>query len=208
MASTAVGTPLDMLGGKDATESAPEDKSLPLQLIARALPPFYWVPTVDTLSCFEVSGAHGEVVAKVGDFESLGSALPIAGTLKMTKGGLFAWTLQVVRQSPRRPQVHFGLQGSGHSRPWRLVNTGRCSRSRDDGPWLARPGGDLAIAEGDYVHCEADLRGLSGPLGSFAFAVNGGEFETVFEDIPLSEGPLHPVVVMGGGGTVCRICAA
>jgi hypothetical protein len=65
----------------------------------------------------------------------------------------------------------------------------------------------MLIGEGDYVHCEADLRGLDGPLGSFAFAVNDGPFETVFEDIPLSEGSLQPVVAMGGGGTTCRLCA-
>lgn len=64
----------------------------------------------------------------------------------------------------------------------------------------------MLIGEGDYVHCEADLRGLEGPLGSFAFAVNDGPFETVFEDIPLSEGPLQPVVAMGGSGTTCRLC--
>uniref|UniRef100_A0A7S1QMK4 Uncharacterized protein n=1 Tax=Alexandrium catenella TaxID=2925 RepID=A0A7S1QMK4_ALECA len=169
-------------------------------------PPFYWVPTVDTITEFEVSGVAGEVVGKTGDYEDKGSALPIAGTLRMAKGGLYLWTLQIVRQCPRRPHLQFGLHGVNHARPWRLVSTGRCSRSRDDGPWLARPGGDMLIGEGDYVHCEADLRGLDGPLGSFAFAVNDGPFETVFEDIPLSEGPLQPVIAMGGSGTTCRLC--
>ena len=51
----------------------------------------------------------------------------------------------------------------------------------DDGPWLARPAGDLHLGEGDYIHCEVDLRGLS-PLGTFAMAVNAGPFEQVFED--------------------------
>jgi len=170
-------------------------------------PPFYWVSTVETITEFEVSGAAGEVVTKTGDYEDQRSALPIAGTLRMSKGGLYLWTLQVVRQCPRRPNLQFGIHGAGHARPWRLVSTGRCSRSRDDGPWLARPGGDMLIGEGDYVHCEADLRGLDGPLGSFAFAVNDGPFETVFEDIPLSEGCLQPVVAMGGNGTTCRLCA-
>lgn len=169
--------------------------------------PFYWVPTVDTITEFEVSGAAGEVVTKTGDYEDQRSALPIAGTLRMSKGGLYLWTLQIVRQCPRRPNLQFGVHGAGHARPWRLVSTGRCSRSRDDGPWLQRPGGDMLIGEGDYVHCEADLRGLDGPLGSFAYAVNDGPFETVFEDIPLSEGSLQPVVAMGGGGTTCRLCA-
>jgi len=171
-------------------------------------PPFYWVPAVDAITEFEVSGAAGEVVSKTGDYEDKSSALPIAGTLRMAKGGLYLWTLQVVRQCPRRPHLQFGLHGANHARPWRLVSTGRCSRSRDDGPWLVRPGGDLLIGEGDYVHCEADLRGVHGPLGTFSFAVNDGPFETVFEDIPLSEGPLQPVVAMGGSGTTCRLCPA
>lgn len=177
----------------------------PLLLTPSVPPPFYWVPCVDTVSDFEVGGAHGEVVTKVGDYEDQTSALPIAGTLRMARGGLYSWTLQIVRQSPHRPQMQFGLHGTNHGRPWRLVSTSRCGRSRDDGPWMPRPGGDLAIVEGDYIHCEVDLRGLLGPLGSFAFAVNDGPFETLFEDIPLSEGPLQPVVAMGGGGTACRV---
>mmetsp|Transcript_73633 Transcript_73633/g.204680 ORF Transcript_73633/g.204680 Transcript_73633/m.204680 type:complete len:415 (+) Transcript_73633:99-1343(+) len=171
-------------------------------------PPFYWALTVETIGEFEVSGACGEVVAKINDFEDSSSALPVAGTLRMSKGGLYHWTLQIVRQCTHRPQIQFGLHGANHARPWRLVSTGRCSRSRDDGPWLARPSGDMAIVEGDYVHCEADLRGVSGPLGSFSFSVNAGQMETVFEDIPLSEGPLQPVVLMGGAGTTCRLCPA
>lgn len=172
----------------------------------KSLPPFYWVPTVESIPEFEVSGAAGEIVRKTGDYEDRGSALPIAGALKMDRGGLYIWTLQIVRQNPDRPQVQFGIHGLAHARPWRLVNSSRCSRSRDDGPWLSRPNGDLCIKEGDYIHCEVDLRGLHGPLGSFSFAVNGGQFETVFEDIPLSDGPLQPVVAMGGGGTICRVC--
>jgi len=172
------------------------------------LPPFYWVPTVDTISEFEVSGSCGELVTKTGDYEDRSSALPIAGTLRMDRGGLYLWTLQIVRQCSERPQIQFGIHGVGHARPWRLVNSGRCSRSRDDGPWMSRPTGDLCIMEGDYIHCEADLRGLEGPLGTFSFAVNDGPLETVFEDIPLSEGPLQPVVAMGGSGTTCRLCPA
>lgn len=172
-----------------------------------ALPPFYWVPTVDTVMQFEVSGAYGEVVAKAGDYEDRNGTLPIAGTLRMTKGGLYAWTIQIVRQCPHRPQLHFGLQGVNHARPWRLVSTGRCGRCSDDGLWLPRPSGDFAIGEGDYVHCEVDLRGLHGQLGAFAFAVNDGPFETVFEDIPLSGPMLQPVIAMGGNGTACRIVA-
>eukprot|EP00927_Polykrikos_kofoidii_P041257 TRINITY_DN35184_c0_g2_i1.p1 TRINITY_DN35184_c0_g2~~TRINITY_DN35184_c0_g2_i1.p1 ORF type:complete len:569 (+),score=80.36 TRINITY_DN35184_c0_g2_i1:148-1854(+) len=168
-------------------------------------PPFYWVPSVDTVTDFEVSGTHGEVVTKTGDFDA-DSALAISGTLRMTKGGLYAWTFQIVRQNPQRPQIQFGIHGVNQTRPWRLVNSGRCSRCRDDGPWLVRPSGDMAIVEGDYVHCEVDLRGLDAPLGHFNFAVNDQEMETVFEDIPLSEGPLQPTLLMSGGGTMCRVC--
>lgn len=171
----------------------------------RSPPPFYWVQSVETIAEFEVGGAFGEVVTKLGDFKDENSALPIAGTLRMAKGGLYTWSIQVVKQCPHRPHLLFGIHGAAHARPWRLISTGRCSRSRDDGPWLSRPGGDLVVRPGDYVHCEADLRGLDGHLGSFAFAVNAGAFETAFEDIPL-DGPLHPVLCMGGGGSVCRLC--
>merc|ERR1712216_798057 len=105
-------------------------------------------------------------------------ALPVAGTLRMGRGSIYSWTLQLVHQCPHRPFIHFGVHGINHAKPWRVVSSGRCSRSRDEGPWVARPGGDLAICEGDLVHCEVDLRGRSGSLGSFAFAVNDGPFET------------------------------
>jgi len=171
-----------------------------------ALPPFYWVQDIESLGEFEVSGSTGEVITKMGDYEDEASSLPIAGTMRMVKGGLYCWTLQIVRQSPHRPQLQFGIQGAHHARPWRLVSSGRCSRSRDDGPWLSRPGGDLWLGEGDYIHCEADFRCLIVPLGTFSVAVNDGPYETMFEDIPLSEGPLYPVVSMGGGGSCCRLC--
>lgn len=147
-------------------------------------------------------------MCKVGDYDDVVSALPIAGTLKMVRGGVYMWTLQVVRQCPHRPQIQFGLQGMDHTRPWRMVSTSRCSWARDDGVWHPRPRGDLAIIEGDYIHCEVDLRGLHGAMGSFAFAVNDGVFECVFEDIPLSGAPLQPVVAMGGHGSTCRVCPA
>lgn len=189
-----------------ASPAGADDPEVPRQPF-RSLPPFYWVPSVETVGEFEVSGAYGEIVAKVHDYGDGGSALPITGTLRMAKGALYLWTLQIVRQAAHRPQVQFGIHGTAHARPWRLVASGRCSRSRDDGPWLARPAGDIAVGEGDYIHCEANLQGLEGPLGSFAFAVNDGPFETVFEDIPLSDGFLHPVVLMGGAGTTIRLCS-
>ncbi|CAK0798673.1 unnamed protein product, partial [Prorocentrum cordatum] len=187
-------------------------------------PPFYWVPTVDTVGEFEVGGACGEVVSKHGDYGDHDSAPPIAGTLRMSRGGLYLWTLQIVRQCPHRPQLQFGIHGANHSRPWRfvrifeqvclcsfgfasrLVSTGRCSRSRDDGPWLARPGGDLIIPRGG-------LRALRG--GPARPGRQPGQFRVRRQRRPLrnrlrghpAHAPLHPVVAMGGGGTCCRLCA-
>jgi len=195
------------LGGSSGSALTKRDPSRPAPS-ADSSPPFYWVPSVDSILEFEVSGAHGELVMKIGDFEDEGWALPIAGTLRMARGGLYLWTVQIVRQCAHRPQLQFGVHGAGHAWPWRVVSSGRCSRSRDDGPWISRPGGDLSISEGDYVHCEADLRGHNGGLGNFSFAVNDGPFETAFEDLPLSDGPLHPVLLMGGDGTMCRLCSA
>lgn len=160
-----------------------------------------------TVEAFEVSGAYGEVVTKIGDHDAE-FALPVAGSLRLARGGLYLWTIQVVRQCPHRPMIQFGIHGENHAKPWRLVSSGRCSRSRDDGPWLARPGGDLVVSEGDYMHCELDLRGLRGPLGSFAFALNDEPFELVFEDIPIPETWLQPVLLLGGDGTTCRLCSA
>lgn len=186
-------------GGRSGKDLVPPAFSSP--------PPFYWVPDVDAITEFEVSGYFGEVVTKVGDYEDALCAPPIAGTLRMAKGGLYLWTLQVVRQSPSRPQLQFGLHGSAHASPRCLVSSARCGRSRDDGPWIARPHGDLVVGEGDFVHCEADLRCLDGTLGSLSFAVNDGPFEVAFEDLVVSDGAvLHPVVCMGGDGTACRLC--
>lgn len=193
-------------GSTSFTQASPP-ASLPVRCQRpKGLPPFYWVPSVDSVNDFEVSGSCGELVMKMGNQEAR-SALPIAGSLRLEKGGLYLWTLQVVRQCDARPQIHFGIHGLGHARPWRLVNISRCSRSRDDGPWMSRPAGDLYIAEGDFIHCEADFRGLQVPLGRFSFAVNDGPFELVFEDIPLVHGAMNPVVAMGGDGTMVRVCA-
>lgn len=188
---------------------APQANAMHAQTVATrsSPPPFYWVPSVETILEFEVNGAHGELVTKIGDFEDDGWVLPIAGTLRMKPGGLYRWTLQLVHQCPHRPQMQFGVHGIGHAQPWRVVSSERCSRSKDDEPWKDRPGGDLVITEGDYIHCETDLRVLgSRRFGTFAFAVNDGPFETAFEDLPLLENPLVPVVSMGGAGTTCRLC--
>jgi len=190
---------------EDVQKSTQENKQV-MTSRPKGLPPFYWVPTVDRIAEFEVSGACGEMVMKTGNYQEDTSTLPITGTMRMAAGGLYLWTLQIVHQSAERPQVHFGVQGVGHARPWRLVSTLRCSRSRDDGPWMSRPGGDVTIAVGDCVHCEADLRGIKSSLGLFSMAINDGPFEIVFEDIPLRDGALQPVVAMGGDGTMIRIC--
>jgi len=170
-------------------------------------PPFFWVPAVELIGDFEVSGAHGEVVSKVGSCEEPGAAAPIAGTLRMVRGGMYLWTVQILRQNPQRPCVQFGVCGPEYGRPWRLISTSRCSRSRDEGPWLPRPAGDFCIGEGDSIHCQADLRGLVGPFGSFSFAVNDGPLEVAFEDLPLADGSaaLRPALAIGGGGTTCRL---
>jgi len=196
--SAAVAAPPRKTERKELADAVPH----PFPLV----PPFYWVQDIEALGEFEVSGSAGEVVTKMGDFEDEGCSLPISGTLRMVKGGVYHWTLQIVRQSQNRPLLQFGIQGANHARPWRLVSSARCSRSRDEGPWMSRPGGDLCLSEGDYIHCEADFRCLAVPLGTFAIAANDEPFETVFEDIPLMEGPLFPVVSMGGGGTSIRLC--
>ncbi|CAK0798671.1 unnamed protein product, partial [Prorocentrum cordatum] len=108
-------------------------------------PPFYWVPTVDTVGEFEVGGACGEVVSKHGDYGDHDSAPPIAGTLRMSRGGLYLWTLQIVRQCPHRPQLQFGIHGANHSRPWRRPTRSqqRSSAHRTGyprGPWRALSG--------------------------------------------------------------------
>lgn len=193
----------DSLSTQHSPQKAPQARAAERR--PKGLPPFYWVPAVDRISEFEVSGSCGELVTKTGHYQDSG-ALQIASTMRMAAGGLYLWTLQIVQQCAERPEVHFGVQGTDYARPWRFVSALRCARSRDDGPWLSRPGGDLPIAVGDFIHCEADLRGLKSTLGLFSMAVNDGPYEVVFEDLPLRERALQPVVAIGGNGTVIRVC--
>merc|ERR1719353_1829277 len=168
------------------------------------VPPFYWVPSPDYILQFEVTGEHGERVTKVGDFEDQGWVIPVSGTLRMVHGGLYRWTVEIVRKCTYRPQLQFGVHGLQHEKPWRLITTSRCSRSRDDEPWADRPGGDLCIREGDIIHVEVDMRALHEPMGSLCFAVNDGPYEVVFQDLPLEQ-PLIPVVSMGGDGSCVEL---
>lgn len=174
-------------------------------------PPFAWQPSPDFGDEFQVSGAYSEIVTKVGDFKEKDWVIPAGGTLQLTRGGAYRWTLCIEQTSRTRPQMQLGVHGAGHRRPWRLLSTARCSRARDDEAWIDRPGGDRALGDGDLVHFEVDLRGLHLPFGTFSVAVNGEPPEIVFDDLPLSSTrstPLIPVVSMGGDQSRVRLCPA
>jgi len=173
----------------------------------RARPPFFWQPSQDYANEFEVSGECGEIVMKTKDFEDQGWVIPVGGSWRLSRGGVYRWTLRIERKCPSRPQLQLGIHGMNHSQPWRLVTTSRCSWSRDDEPWQDRPGGDRLIDEGDFVHVEVDLRGVQSKCGTFALAINDEPFEQFFDDIPLSAPyPLIPVISMGGDQSRVRVC--
>lgn len=170
-------------------------------------PPFAWQPSPDYAGEFEVSGDSGEVVTKVRDFEDQGWVIPVGGSWRLMRGGLYRWTLLIEQKCPSRPQLQLGLHGMNHSQPWRLVTTSRCSWSRDDEPWQDRVGGDRLIDEGHYVHVEVDMRGNHSKVGTLALAINDEPFEQFFDDIPLNAPyPLIPVVSMGGDQSRVRLC--
>lgn len=170
-------------------------------------PPFSWQPSQDYAGEFDVSGEFGEVVTKVKDFEDQGWVIPVGGSWRMMRGGVYRWTIRIERKCPSRPQLQLGIHGSNHSQPWRLVTTSRCSWSRDDEPWQDRPNGDRLIDEGSYVHVEVDMRGVRSTSGTFSLAINDEPFEQFFDDIPLSSPyPLIPVVSMGGDQSRVRLC--
>jgi len=165
------------------------------------LPPFYWIPSQDYQNEFAVEGQHGETVTKRRDFEDQGWVIPVAGSLKMARGAVYRWSLLVEKKCSYRPQMQFGIHGLNHEKPWRLVTTSRCSRSRDDDPWADRPDGDKLVDQGDIIHVVIDLRGeTENTFGTFVFAVNDEPFEKVFDDLPLNL-TLIPVVSMGGDGS-------
>lgn len=99
------------------------------------LPPFYWLPSQDYTQEFDVSGRHRQMVTKMRDFEDQGWVIPVAGSLRMYAGSVYRWRLKILRKCSHRPQMQFGLHGMSHEKPWRLVTTSRCSRSKDDDPW-------------------------------------------------------------------------
>lgn len=170
-------------------------------------PPFCWQPSQEYADQFEVSGEGGEVVTKTKDFEDQGWVIPVGGSLHMSKGAVYRWTLRIERKSPSRPQLQLGVHGLTHCQPWRLVTTSRCSWSRDDEPWQDRQGGDRLIDEGDYVHVEIDMRGVRSENGTMALAINDEPFEQFFDDIPLNTPyPLIPVISMGGDQSRVRLC--
>eukprot|EP00928_Gymnodinium_smaydae_P061497 TRINITY_DN45556_c0_g1_i1.p1 TRINITY_DN45556_c0_g1~~TRINITY_DN45556_c0_g1_i1.p1 ORF type:complete len:464 (-),score=102.56 TRINITY_DN45556_c0_g1_i1:65-1456(-) len=170
-------------------------------------PPFFWQPSQEYAEEFSVSGEHDEIVTKTHDFEDQGWVIPVGGSMLLSRGGLYRWTVRIERKCPSRPQLQLGIHGSGHSQPWRLVTTSRCSWSRDDEPWQDRIGGDRLIDEGDYVHIEVDMRGKFSKTGTLALAINDEPFEQYFDDIPLNtQFPLIPVVSMGGNQSRVRLC--
>jgi len=170
-------------------------------------PPFAWQPSQEYADEFEVSGEAGEIVTKTRDFEDQGWVIPVGGSWRMMKGGVYRWTLRIDRKCQSRPQLQLGIHGANHSQPWRLVTTSRCSWSRDDEPWQDRPGGDRLIDEGNYVHIEVDMRGTHSKTGTFALAINDEPFEQFFDDIPLNAPyPLIPVISMGGDQSRVRLC--
>ncbi|CEM02525.1 unnamed protein product [Vitrella brassicaformis CCMP3155] len=169
-------------------------------------PPFYWVPSTDYVDEFAITGAHHEVVTKVRDFEDQGWVIPVSGTLRISRGAFYKWSFSILKKCAHRPQLQFGVHGMNHEKPWRLITTSRCSRSRDDEPWQDRPGGDRLIDEGNVVHVEVDMRPLNGKeFGSLSYAVNDEEWEVAFEDLPLDETLLMPIVSMGGDGCSVKL---
>eukprot|EP00388_Colpodella_angusta_P040733 GDKK01051062.1.p1 GENE.GDKK01051062.1~~GDKK01051062.1.p1 ORF type:complete len:507 (+),score=149.11 GDKK01051062.1:24-1523(+) len=170
-------------------------------------PPFFWTASPDYAQEFAVSGSHKDIVSKVGDFEDQGWVIPVAGSLRMVRGSVYRWGLKILRKCPHRPQMQFGLHGLYHEKPWRLITTSRCSRSKDDEPWQDRPEGDRLVDEGDVIWMEVDLRVLGGSTrGTLSYAINEEPWEVAFSDIPLnSDLPLMPVVSMGGDGCAVQV---
>lgn len=188
---------------------APEALLAPERPIGQQKTPFAWKAAPEYEKEFVVSGESCEIVTKIRDFKDVDWVVPIGSTLRLLKGGIYRWTLCIERCCPHRPQMHIGVHGAGHRRPWRLMSTTRCSRARDEDAWQDRPGGDVAIQEGDFVHVEVDLRGLHLPFGTLSVAVNSEPQEVVFDDIPLTSSlPMMPVICMGGDESRVRLCPA
>lgn len=168
-------------------------------------PPFDWVvPNLETQDDFIISGRWRDVVEKRGNLELDGFVLPVHGRKEMIAGHVYRWALLIEQAGREQPEIQFGVQGVGFERPWRLVTTTRCARSRDEEPFLPRPNGDRRIRERDVVHLELDLRpsiAAPGAQGSLSVAVNDEPFELFFIDMPMTT-PLVPAVLLGGGSRV------
>lgn len=166
--------------------------------------PFEWVVTSDCSSEFVIGGRMRNTVEKLGDYRTPGWVIPVNGTIEMTTGNLYSWSLVFEQVSRDRPQMQFGIQGVRFEHPWRLITTTKCSRSTDEhDEWIPRPGGERLIKEHDTVHLELDLRFIPGQL---RMAINDEPFELVFDDIPVGR-PIMPAVMLGGNGSRVRVQA-
>lgn len=168
-----------------------------------ARPLFEWwvVHEEENADEFYIGGQWRDTVEKRGDYKMAGWVIPVNGRINMSAGSVYRWILQVERMNRDRPEVQFGFQGAKFEHPWRLVTTTRCSRSRDEEPWTARPEGNRQIQENDLVHLELDMRR---DPGRFWMAVNEEPFELVFDDVPTSRGVM-PAVMLGGHGCTVRV---
>mmetsp|Transcript_105082 Transcript_105082/g.240773 ORF Transcript_105082/g.240773 Transcript_105082/m.240773 type:complete len:347 (+) Transcript_105082:19-1059(+) len=170
------------------------------------LPPFYWVPSQDYIKEFDVQGGYGEFVTKKGDFEDEGWVIPVSGSMKMVLGGIYRYSIKIVRKSMNRPQLQFGIHGPAHQKPWRLITTSRCSTSRDDEPWHDRPQGDRSVDAGSIIHVQIDCTCRRIPFATLEYALDDGPYEIVFQDIPVPPASyLIPVVSMGGDGSCVQV---
>ena len=192
-------------------DSAVEEEPFPQDLpcAPRQQPPFAWKVASEFEREFEISGTERDVATKIGDFQDPHWVVPVGGTLRLLKGGIYRWTLRLEHICAHRPQMQIGVHGANHRRPWRLMTTTRCSRAKDEDPWQERLGGDRMLLEGDYLHVEVDLRGLHLPFGTMAVAINSEPAEVIFDDITLTTGsPLMPVICMGGNMSRVRLMPA
>ncbi|CAJ1355919.1 unnamed protein product [Effrenium voratum] len=123
-------------GAEEPFEAFAQD----LPCAPRQQPPFAWKAASEFEREFEISGADHDVATKLGDFKDPQWVVPVGGTLRLLKGGIYRWSLRLERICHHRPQMQIGVHGANHRRPWRLMTTTRCSRAKDEDPWQERPG--------------------------------------------------------------------
>eukprot|EP00434_Breviolum_minutum_P032809 symbB.v1.2.029016.t1/scaffold3125.1/size63008/3 len=123
-------------------DSAVEEEPFPQDLpcAPRQQPPFAWKVASEFEREFEISGMEHDVATKIGDFQDPHWVVPVGGTLRLLKGGIYRWTLRLEHICAHRPQMQIGVHGANHRRPWRLMTTTRCSRAKDEDPWQERLG--------------------------------------------------------------------